>query len=321
MAKKKIKTRPKVPKKAKDKSWLQKVDLFQLSLFSFVYISSFAVLLSLPSTVETQRAIPVLAYETEIANEKTPVLKTHDSFPLLSAQSVLVVDMNSDMILYEKNPDQLSLPASTTKIITALVALDAFPLDKIITVNSYPIGQRMSLMQGEKISSRNLLLGLLVYSANDAAEALAADYPGGRDAFIAAMNAKAKYLGMSRTTFTNPSGLDGVGQMTTARDLVKAGEAAMNNQFFTRAVSTREVTVKSVDGRYEHKLTNINRLIGKVDGILGVKTGWTHNARENLVTYADREGKKIMIALLGSQDRFGETEELVEWIYSAYEWR
>jgi D-alanyl-D-alanine carboxypeptidase (penicillin-binding protein 5/6) len=85
-------------------------------------------------------------------------------------------------------------------------------------------------------------------------------------------------------------------------------------------VAQEKYTVRSVDGKYVHKLENINELVGKVEGVLGVKTGWTENANENLVTYVERDGKKIMIALLGSEDRFGETERLIDWIYENYSW-
>jgi len=95
----------------------------------------------------------------------------------------------------------------------------------------------------------------------------------------------------------------------------------MKNPEFANIVGTKEITVKSIDGKIVHKLANVNQLLGKVPGVLGVKTGWTESARENLVTYIERDNHKIMIAVLGSQDRFGETKELINWIFANYSWQ
>ena len=247
---------------------------------------------------------------------------TGQSYPILSAQAAMAIDLTSGVALYEKDPDKLLLPASTTKIVTALVAMDYYTPDEILIVrNIKSEGQRMRLIFGEKLSVDALLKGLLISSANDAAEVLASEFPGGREAFISAMNTKARQLNLNNTEFKNPSGLEAVGHVSTARDLIRVSEIAMENPYFAEIVGTKEAKVVSVDGKFEHKLTNINELLGKVDGVAGVKTGWTENARENLVTYIERDGRKIMIALLGSQDRFGETKELIEWIFENYEWQ
>lgn len=252
---------------------------------------------------------------------KIPILNEGASFPVLSAQAALAVDLDSGVPFYEKNPDSPLLPASTTKIITALVALDTYPLDYVVKVGKVFIeGQKMGLAYGEEMKVEDLLYGLLVYSGNDAAEVLAQSFPGGREAFINAMNEKAKELSLTNSKFYNPSGIDGNGQVTTARDLIRASEVAMRNPEFSKIVGTKFVTVQSVDGKIAHRLSNINELLGKVPGVLGVKTGWTENARENLVTYLERDGHKVMIAILGSQDRFGETKELIDWIDANYTW-
>ena len=251
-----------------------------------------------------------------------PLLSGSDTFPVISAQAALAVDLDSGVTLYEKNPDEPLLPASTTKIITALVSLDFYPLDKILRVGDVSVaGQKTGLKKGEEISVKDLLSGLLIYSANDAAEVLAQNYSGGREAFITVMNIKARQLGLEGSFFKNPSGLDGGGHLSTARDLVRLSSVAIKNETFAQIVATKEEVVKSQDGKISHKLVNLNKLVGEVEGVLGVKTGWTENARENLVTYVDRGGHKIMFALLGSQDRFGETKELIEWIFKNYEWK
>lgn len=251
-----------------------------------------------------------------------PELASTVTFPVLSAQGALAVDLDSAVVLYEKNADQRLLPASTTKIMTALVAFENYNLEQIVTVGRVNvIGQKMHLVMGEKISVRDLLYGLLVFSANDAAEVLAAQMPGGREAFIEAMNKKAVELHLEHSHFVNPTGLDAIDHYSSARDLVRVAEFAMRNQLFSDIVATKQMTVKSQDGKIVHPLKNINELLGKVDGVVGVKTGWTEGARENLVTLVNRDNKRILIALLGSQDRFGETKELIEWLYTNTHWK
>lgn len=288
-------------------------------VFVFVASTAFVISDSLPAVqkiiepkVETSKIFPPL-----------PVLAAESSFPTLSAQGVLAVDLTSGISLYEKNSDARLLPASTTKIITALVSLDTYQLDQVLTVGKGVSvdGQKIGLFPGEKMKFENLLYGLLVYSGNDAAETLAQDYPGGYDAFIAAMNQKATDLSMTNTHFDNPVGLDTDGQYSTAKDLVRASEVAMKNPEFAKIVGTKNVTITDDSGKIVYNLQNVNELLGVVPGVMGVKTGWTENARENLVTYLERDNHKIMIALLGSQDRFGETKELIDWIFTSYNWQ
>lgn len=251
-----------------------------------------------------------------------PVLGTTTTFPILSAQAVLAVDEKSGVPLYEKNPDAPLLPASTTKIVTALVSLDFYNLDDVLIIGPgvKVEGQKMGLVVGEQIRAEDLLYGLLVYSANDAAVALAENYPGGYPAFIEAMNKKAKDLHMANSRFENPVGLDGNAQRSTARDLVRVTEVAMKDPVFAKIVGTKRIIVTDVTGSFKYDLKNLNILLGSVEGVNGVKTGWTESARENLVTSIERNGHTITIALLGSQDRFGETKELIDWIFASYNW-
>lgn len=293
------------------------MNLLYLALISFIFIASSALSLSAPLSSFISR--PVARVQKTFPD--VPVLKKEISFPILSAQAALVVDVSSGVSLYEKDTDKRLLPASTTKIVTALVALDSYSLGDILKVGQIKVdGQKMGLRYSEEISVEDLLYGLLIYSANDAAEVLAQGYKGGRETFVDAMNQKVKDLHLENSLFSNPSGLDGNGHFTTARDLLTVSEYAMKNPEFAKIVSTKEKTIKSVDGKISHKLVNINELLGKVEGVLGVKTGWTENARENLVTYIERDNHKVMLVLLGSQDRFGETKELIDWIFNNYSW-
>ena len=236
-----------------------------------------------------------------------PVLKEGATYPILSSQSVMAVDLTSGVTLYEKDPNKALLPASTTKIVTSLVALDTYDLEQVLKVNKVGVeGQKMGLVLGEEIKFIDLLNGLLIYSANDAAEVLAQNHPAGRDVFIGLMNKKVKDLGLNNTHFSNPTGLDNGAQYSTTRDLVVVSKEVMKNPIFKEIVGTKEKIVKSVDNRFTHRLTNINKLLGEVDGVYGVKTGWTEVARENLVTYVERNNRKVMLVVLGSSDRFGD---------------
>jgi D-alanyl-D-alanine carboxypeptidase len=292
--------------------WISAATFILLSAFVFVFPKQKNIL---GENTTSQKV-------SEVKTQILPVISEGTTFPLVSAQAALAIDLNSRTTLYEKNSKDKFLPASTTKIITALTAMDYYPPDLVLTVGKVKVeGQKMGLVEGEKITVLDLLYGLLIFSANDSAEVLAANFPGGRDLFVVAMNLKAKEYGLGDSYFTNPSGLDGNTQVTTAVDLAKISEAAMGDPTFAKIVGTKGLTVRSVDQAFSHKLTNINRLIGEVEGVLGVKTGWTEEARENLVTYLERDGKKIMIVVLGSQDRFGETKELINWIFANYEWK
>src|SRR6185369_7578687 len=151
--------------------------------------------------------LPVLAAETDSTQ------------PVFSAVSIIAVDVDSGVTLYEKNPDEVLFPASTTKIVTALVALEVYRLTDVVTVDNPPVdGQKMGLVNGEQITVENLLKGMLIYSANDAAEALARNYPDGYQAFIDKMNEKAQELSMTHSHFMNSNGLENWQHVSTARD-------------------------------------------------------------------------------------------------------
>lgn len=294
-------------------------NIIYLCLSTLLLLVSF-VITSTP--IKSEETKTVLKKRDKVTSSLFPLLNENSSIPVVSAQGVIAVDLNSAVVMYEKNADLPLLPASTTKIMTALVSMDYFDPAQVIKVgNIKVIGQKMKLVPGERITIDNLLYGLLVYSANDAAEVLADSYPGGRSAFVEAMNTKAKELYLNNTMFSNPTGLDEPDHVSTARDMVRLSEVAMRNPQFANYVATKEITVKSVEGNFVHILKNINQLLGQVEGVVGVKTGWTEEARENLVTYVVRDNKKILIAALGSQDRFGETKELIEWLFKNYTWQ
>jgi serine-type D-Ala-D-Ala carboxypeptidase (penicillin-binding protein 5/6) len=239
----------------------------------------------------------------------------------ITATGLVVLDVNSGVFLYKRNEEELLAPASTTKILTALVALDMYDLDDIVTVKSIMnSGQVMGLAAGERITVENLLFGALIQSGNDAAYALAEHHPGGVDGFIAAMNEKAKALHLTKSTFTNPVGFDDPAHKMTPMDLARLGSIALENKVIAKMVAIPQITVSDVTHTYFHPLKNVNELLGKIPGVGGIKTGWTEEAGENLITLVDRNDHRLIIVVLRSQDRFGETSKIIDWIFTNYQW-
>lgn len=250
-----------------------------------------------------------------------PQNRTGTPPPELSADGIMIVDIPSQVVLYRKNEHQRFLPASTTKIVTALVARDHYKLDEVLTVRTViREGSHMDLISGEQMTFENLLYGTLVQSANDAAYTLAENYPGGIAGFVNEMNRKAASLNLENTHFTNPIGFDDPLHYTTPGDLAKIAQTALMDKTLAKIVGTRTITVSDINYTYFHPLTNVNELLGKVAGVSGVKTGFTQNAGEILVSEVKKNGRSILIVLLKSQNRFTETEELINWVFSNFQW-
>ncbi|MDO8488463.1 MAG: D-alanyl-D-alanine carboxypeptidase family protein [bacterium] len=235
--------------------------------------------------------------------------------PAVSARNVFIMDQNSRTVLWSRNPDEEVLPASTTKMMTALVILEKFNLTDPITVTTeYNVGQHIGFKPGETLTVEQLLYALLVQSANDAAEVLAQNYPGGRPAFIAAMNAKAQEIHLSNTHFVNPSGVDEQGHYSTAADLARLADVALRHPVFAKIVATENAVVAT------HVLTNVNQLLGKIPGVIGIKTGYTEGAKQALVTLVKRDDHPVILVVLGSDDRFADSAALIDWVYSDFDW-
>ncbi|MDQ3239670.1 MAG: D-alanyl-D-alanine carboxypeptidase, partial [bacterium] len=213
-------------------------------------------------------------------------------------------------------------PASATKIMTGIVVLESYGLDEYVEVPQLSIsGSSMKLYVGEKISVKNLLYGLLINSGNDAAEALAAHFSdGGREGFVERMNYKASEIGLRNSKFENPAGLHHESHKVSAWDLGYLAAYAMRNKTFSEIVKIRETTVYGMN-RERHVLKSTNKLLGAVSGLEGVKTGFTDEAGEVLVSSVVRDNRRVVFVVLKSNDRFGETKKLVEWVYSNHEWR
>lgn len=234
--------------------------------------------------------------------------------PDITAEGVYIVDFESFTPLLARNEHTRLFPASTTKILTALVTEEVFRPDEVIQVREVKTeGQTMGLIPNERITVENLLYGILVHSGNDAAYALADAY--GYERFVDRMNRKAAELGMANSQFRNPSGLDADGQYSTPYDLALAGRAVLRSKELRKMVSTKEITISDEDFRVFHRLSNVNQLLGEVQGVGGLKTGYTEAAGQNLVSFYKRgDGKEFIIVVLKSRDRFQDTREIISWL-------
>lgn len=262
-----------------------------------------------------------------LQNEPEKVLFLQDlgeSVPKVSAGGVWVEDLTAGKVLYEYNSDVKLLPASTTKMMTALVGIEYFRYgdDLVVTREALVSGSSMGLNENERLSFRAILYGMLLNSGNDAAYTIAINYPGGLDGFMAAMNKKSQSLGLTNSYFTNPAGFDTPGHYSSAKDLAIIAKAVMANEQLAQVVGTKETTVIAENQTKSHTLENLNQLLGE-DGVIGIKTGYTEKSGENLVTLVERDGRQVLIVVLRSSDRFGETKKLIQWAYRNFslEWR
>ena len=156
-------------------------------------------------------------------------------------------------------------------------------------------------------------------SGNDAAWALAEYFPGGVTAFVEAMNTKAQELHLTNSHFTNPVGFDDPNHIMTAIDLTRLAAYALTNNTIAKIVAIPQITISDVTHTHFHALTNVNTLLGKIPGVAGIKTGWTEEAGENLVTLVERGGHRIVMVVLKSQNRFADTGTLINWVFANYQ--
>ncbi len=239
----------------------------------------------------------------------------------ISAKSAVVIDNATGIPLYEKNSKMRHLPASTTKLATALTALETCDLLQNVTVASLETTpNQMGLAQGDTVTVQSLLYGLLITSGNDAAYALADSCSSGINQFVLQMNKLVKRLGMIDTHLTNPAGFDQSANYTTAEDLAKLARAAVANPLIAQIVATKSSVVTDARGIKPYYLENINKLLWEVNGIEGVKTGQTEGAQENLIAQTTRGGNTIITVVLGSEDRFSDSKQLIEWTFQNYHW-
>jgi len=239
----------------------------------------------------------------------------------ISAKYACVIDAMSGNVLYEKNAYEKHSMASTTKIMTALVALENKPLSDIVTASAEAAGTEGSsiyLKQGEKITLEDLLYGLMLASGNDAAVAIAEHVGGDVDTFAKMMTEKAKSLGLKNTSFKNPNGLDEEGHYTTAYDLAIITKAALENEKFKEIVSTKTKNISNADESYMRTLSNHNKLLKLYPDCIGVKTGYTKKTGRCLVSAAERDGFRIIAVTLNAPDDWNDHMRMLDYAFSSY---
>ena len=238
-----------------------------------------------------------------------------DDFPEISAMSAVLMDADSARVLWEQNGEEPRLIASTTKIMTALLALEHLDPDRIVTIDpdwTGIEGSTMYLRPGQRLTVRELLYGLMLASGNDAAEALACLTAGSAEAFAELMNRRAKSLGCEHTHFENPSGLDGERHYSSAHDLALIAREAIKNDTFRAIASTYTASVG------ELAYTNHNRLLRECEGVFGVKTGYTEAAGRTLVSCCERNGITLICVTLSDPDDWRDHTALYDWAYENY---
>ena len=237
------------------------------------------------------------------------------SVEAISAQKAILIDGNTGRVLYVKNGDNQSLIASTTKIMTALVVCEQCNVLDRMRIPSEAIGiegSSMYLQEGEVLTIQELLYGMMLHSGNDAATALAIYCGGTVEGFAQLMNDKAHNLGMINSHFVNPHGLDAPEHYSTARDLAVLAAEAMKNPIFATTVSTKSVSVGN------RRLTNHNKLLWRVDGANGVKTGYTKAAGRILVSGAKRSGRQLIAVTIDAPDDWNDHTALLNSGFTGY---
>ncbi len=233
----------------------------------------------------------------------------------VSARRAYVLDAVSGRVLFERDPDEQSLIASTTKIMTALVVCEQCNVLDRMRIPKEAVGiegSSMYLKEGEVLTIQELLYGLMLSSGNDAAVALAIYCGGTVEGFAELMNDKARNLGLTGTHFENPNGLDSPGHYSTARDLAKLAVYAMENPVFYKTVSARSVKIG------ERYLTNHNKLLWRLEGADGVKTGFTKAAGRILVSSATRNGRRLIAVTIDDPNDWQDHTALLEEGFTRY---
>ena len=239
----------------------------------------------------------------------------------VSAKSAILIEASSGDVVYEKNAHERLPMASTTKIMTALVALENCDPDKKFVIPAEATGIEGSsayLKEGETLTMRELLMCLMLESANDAATAIALLTAGGVPEFAEMMNEKAEGLGLCNTHFENPHGLDSKDHYTTAEDLAKLAAYALGNETFRETVSTKNATVTLHDGEGVRMLSNHNSLLRSYDGAIGVKTGFTKTSGRCLVSAAERDGVTMIAVTLSAPDDWNDHRAMLDYGFSKY---
>jgi D-alanyl-D-alanine carboxypeptidase len=241
--------------------------------------------------------------------------------PEISALAAVVLDEGSAAVLYDKNAHEMLPPASLTKIVTAIIALERGNLDDWvdIDVDGMNMGRStvMGIIPGDRFLLRDLLYGLMLPSGNDAALAIGRKLSGSDEAFVAEMNAFGPSIGLYENHFLNPHGLGGNGHAVSAHDLAMFSRYAMQNPGFAEIVRAQNWTAR---GARTIPLWNINSFLYNYQGADGIKTGYTRSAGQTLVASATRQGHRLYAVVMNSPTRDADARKLLDWAFAEYRW-
>ncbi|MBQ6437867.1 D-alanyl-D-alanine carboxypeptidase [bacterium] len=243
----------------------------------------------------------------------------------LHAQGAIIIDRASKKVLFQKNSGQLFYPASTTKILTALVARELYDLDEKITLTAQDLAYDnvVGWQVGDQISVRDALKSLLIVSANEMGNTLANHAPGGYETFVQAMNEKVTNLRLTGSHFINPQGYDAQRQQTTPFDLAVAALELLRDPVLAEIVATAQTDIVTAGGKMYH-LRNTNTLLSRDDlgfRVKGIKTGTTDLASEALVSLVEKDGHELVMVVLLTKNRYNDTIELANFAWNNYIWQ
>ncbi len=260
--------------------------------------------------------------ENEVKEISVETIADDQKEPVLNARAAVIYDRKTKEIIWGKNENEKKAMASTTKIMTAIVVLEKGNLSDVVTISKKAAntgGSRLKINTNDKISVLDLLYGLMLRSGNDAAVALAEYVGGSIEGFAELMNKKATEIGLKNTHFVTPHGLDNIEHYTTAYELAVLTDYAMQNEKFSKIVNTKNTTI-SING-VARNIYNTNELLGTLNGVNGVKTGFTNNAGRCLVTSCTRKGNQIITVVLGCDTkkyRTSDSIKLIEYAFKNY---
>lgn len=254
-----------------------------------------------------------------------PILNSEINRPFINARAAAIYDTSSGRLLYEKNIDSRLPIASLAKVMSAVIVLENLNLEDIVTIGESSLkidGEKQDLYLGERMSVRNLLKLMLIESSNDSAHAVASYADELGYDFVSLMNKKAEVIKMKETRFLDPAGLNDEAY-STVQDLIKLVEYSLNYKEIWDISAEKTAIIESSDKNIKHSAQSTNLLLGLIKGLVGGKTGYTDGAGQCMILVAGVPDypSKLVSVVLGSSDRFGDTQKLIDWTRGAYSWR
>jgi D-alanyl-D-alanine carboxypeptidase (penicillin-binding protein 5/6) len=298
-------------------NWLDFLIIFLILILNLFWLPTFSFWTIYPKNNFLTKNNQLIEYQ----HPYLPVVKMAQK-PVVSAANYILVDVDTNTVLVSRDPNGKIFPASTTKLATALTALNIYPLDEVINIDQeYKDGQVMGLKPGEQITVKSLVSALLVYSANDAAFNLANHHQMGIPGFVKQMNLLVQKYGLKNTNFINFDGLQDDNHYSTVYDLSQLGRLAIKNPVLREVAKNKTITVTDISGQTKYNLNSTDELLGVVPEIEGLKTGWTPEAKGCFIGLINIGGHYFISVVAQSDDRFQDTKNIIDWAKQNVVWR